>query len=77
MDNDQAILIARARLMLRSGKATELRVRHHLSIGDAARSIGVTTSTLSRWERGLRTPRGPGAQRLAILLRRLSELDTI
>jgi len=75
MRTSDAVEVARARLLLRSGRARELRTRHGLSLGDMARSLGTEATTYMRWERGERCPRHEAAERLSALLRRLSELD--
>jgi len=38
---------------------------------DCARALGVSDMTLSRWERGERTPRGENLERYVALLERL------
>jgi DNA-binding transcriptional regulator YiaG len=44
--------------MIESGNAPELRTSHGLSLGVAAHAIGVSPTTLLRWERGERNPQG-------------------
>jgi transcriptional regulator with XRE-family HTH domain len=56
-----------------SGQAREIRKAARLTQSDIARSVGVTFSTLSRWESGERLPRGEAALRYAALLDRLAK----
>ncbi|MGO8724412.1 MAG: helix-turn-helix domain-containing protein [Acidimicrobiales bacterium] len=72
MAND-AVEIARARELIRSGRAQAIRERAGLSRLEMARSAGVDDSTIARWESGERSPRGEAAKRYARLLRELSE----
>jgi transcriptional regulator with XRE-family HTH domain len=69
--------LAQVRLLARSGQARELRVDNELSLADVASAVGSTRATISRWERGLRRPRGEVALRYGALLvalgRRLEE----
>jgi len=65
--------VARVRKQLRNGEAKEIRVRAHLSMGEVARGLGVTESTLGRWETGLRVPRPQAALRYGRFLRELTE----
>jgi DNA-binding transcriptional regulator YiaG len=64
--------LVRARAMTASGEAREVRKRSRLSLADVGRTVGVDTSTVARWERGERVPRGDAAWRYADLLDRLS-----
>jgi DNA-binding transcriptional regulator YiaG len=52
-----AVLVA-GRELVRTGTARAVREQLGLSTVDIAREIGVTVSTVSLWERGLRSPRG-------------------
>jgi transcriptional regulator with XRE-family HTH domain len=65
-------VLARARFYATSGRGRIIREASYLSGNETARSIGVADSTLSLWERGLRLPRGPAAERWVDLL---GELD--
>lgn len=69
-----AIEIAEARELIRTGRAREIRQRSGLSRGEVARDLGVAQSTITRWEDGYRVPRGEVAIRLGRLLRELSGL---
>jgi transcriptional regulator with XRE-family HTH domain len=68
-----AIEIAKARALIRSGRAQAIRERAGLSRSEVAESVGVNDSTIARWETGERSPRGEGAKRYARLLRELAE----
>lgn len=54
-----------------SGDARRLRELARLSQSEVGRSVGVDASTVARWERGERLPRGEAAIRYARLLDRL------
>lgn len=56
------------RAAVASGEARRLREAAHLSIGEVARACGVDQSTVWRWERGNRSPRGASALRYADLI---------
>lgn len=55
-----------------NGTARDIRLAARLSQSDIARSIGVDASTVARWERGERLPRGTAAMSYARLLNRLA-----
>ncbi|MEU1219184.1 helix-turn-helix domain-containing protein [Streptomyces microflavus] len=57
----QLLQLARVRAAVNSGEARRLREASDLSIGEVARACGVDQSTVWRWERGARKPRGGGA----------------
>jgi DNA-binding transcriptional regulator YiaG len=61
MAQAQALRLADVRSALTSGEAERLRVAAQLSIGEVARACGVDQSTVWRWERGVRKPRGDAA----------------
>ena len=73
MSTDQIVELGRLRLLLDMDTARSIRQTHKLSLAEVAASIGVSPSTLHRWEAGQRTPRGQAALRYAELLARLSE----
>lgn len=60
--------VALARRYSRSGDARSLREELGLSVRETARAVSVDVSTVSRWERGLRVPRGEAAVRFGHLL---------
>lgn len=61
------------RQLARSGGARAIREAHGFSASELARELGKSPSTVSRWERGERVPRGEAAEAWARLLRRLLE----
>jgi transcriptional regulator with XRE-family HTH domain len=63
-----------ARLAARAGIARRVRERAHLSQAELATALGVSQAALSRWEAGLRQPRGEIAERYARELRKLARL---
>jgi len=69
---DQPLRLARVRQLTATGEARRLRLRARLSLGDIARSIGVERTTVLRWERGERQPRGSAALEYGDLLDRLA-----
>jgi DNA-binding transcriptional regulator YiaG len=69
-----AVEIATAREMIRSGRAKLIREGAHVSRSEVASSIDVTESTVWRWEEGKRIPRGDVARRYGRLLRELAEV---
>src|SRR3954466_7734233 len=62
---------AEARAALAAGRARDTRLRAKLSQPEVAQALGVSASCVSRWEAGVRIPRGDFAERLARLLRAL------
>lgn len=48
--------------------AREIRERAHLSCAEVADRLGVSPATVTRWELGLRTPRGTLLRRYVRLL---------
>jgi transcriptional regulator with XRE-family HTH domain len=52
----------------------QLRVRAGLTLHSVAETLGVDRVTVSRWERGLRTPRREHLAAYAALLDRLAEV---
>lgn len=61
MTDTQVLRLAEVRAAVASGEAELLRTAARLSIGEVARACGVDQSTVWRWERGLRKPRGDAA----------------
>jgi predicted transcriptional regulator len=60
------------RRLATSGGARLIREAAHVSASEIARELGVAPSTVCRWERGERLPRGQVGERWAAILRRLS-----
>ena len=76
MTNTETLLeIAAARNLVR-GAGPRIRAEAGVTIPEAAAAIGVAPSTLWRWERGLRTPRGAAAVRYAAVLGELLRVGT-
>lgn len=71
--SDVAITLSVARQMVADGTARELRMAARLSLGDVARAVGTSPTTVLRWERG-RGPTGDVGVRYAVLLARLAAL---
>jgi transcriptional regulator with XRE-family HTH domain len=71
MNEIDVIRLSRARALVASGAAAKIRRRAGLAQAEVARAVGVAPSTVLRWERGLRIPRGDAAARYAELLKRL------
>ena len=65
-----------SRYLAHGGRGRQLREQAGLSLREAARLIGLTPSTLSRWERGARPQRGEGPVRYSELVQRLREILT-
>jgi transcriptional regulator with XRE-family HTH domain len=58
----------------RSGRGARVRRIAGVTQQQLADELGVTQTTVARWERGERTPRPEAAARYAAVLRALSEL---
>ena len=69
MNVEQVVWVRR---VARSGNARLIREACGLSASEVARELGVSPATVSRWERGERSPRGKPAEEWAALLRRLA-----
>lgn len=69
---EMAAELARIRRLVRSGQARAIRVDAGLSQGDIARLIGVQPGAVSRWEAGLRVPRGDKALAYGRVLARVA-----
>jgi DNA-binding transcriptional regulator YiaG len=63
--------MAEARALVASGEARRLREAENLSLVNVAGPVGVDPSTIGRWERGERLPRGRAAVKYVELLNRL------
>lgn len=75
MDVELVIALAALRNFLEDeGAAQALRVENHLSLGDIARELGTSPTTVWRWERGERVPRGDLAVGYAWILAGLANL---
>ena len=63
--------LAAVRALAASGAARSIRLGARLSLSEVANQIGVSTSTVFRWEQGQRHPRGQAALRYGLLLAKL------
>lgn len=70
VQNDLAT-VAWVRRALRTGAARSIREASGTTLGELARAIEVSPSAVSRWERGIRTPRPDDAERMAGALKAL------
>lgn len=68
---NESIIVAKARHLLATGEAKQIRLSGHVEISAIARDLGVSQTTVWRWENGQRIPRGPVAVRYAQILERL------
>lgn len=76
MAQAQILRLARVRAAVSSGEARRLREAARLSIGEVARECGVDQSTIWRWERGFRSPRGDKALKYGELIESLRERES-
>jgi DNA-binding transcriptional regulator YiaG len=70
---DEALQLARVRVLFSSGAAKTLRVAAGLSLPEGAKAGRVAVSTLWRWEKGQRVPHGDAALRYGELLDALAQ----
>ncbi len=68
MDTNTLVKVTRVRDLVRSGAARSIRLGAGLSLGEVGRTLGCSASTIFRWEKGERTPRGDLALRYGELL---------
>lgn len=64
--------LSHLRALTQSGEARAIRERARLALSDIAQSIDADPSSVGRWERGERLPRGEVALKYARLLERLA-----
>jgi DNA-binding transcriptional regulator YiaG len=74
MTADDTVALAEARVRVANGDLETIRRRTKLSQESIARAVGVSRTSVLRWEMGERVPSGEPAVRLAHLLR---ELDRV
>lgn len=74
MDSTRPLELALVRDLAKSGRAREIRHAAHLSLSEVATAMEVSPSEVSRWERGLNSPRGELALRYGSLLGELIRL---
>jgi DNA-binding transcriptional regulator YiaG len=72
----QLLRLAEVRAAVSSGEARRLREAADLSISEIARACGVDQSTVWRWERGARKPRGEAALKYGELINELRHLGS-
>ena len=58
MDLDDLQELSALRALLRSGAARSIRTAADLSLGEVAQVLGTSKTSILRWERGERVPRG-------------------
>jgi DNA-binding transcriptional regulator YiaG len=63
--------LAQVRTLMRTGAARSLRTSKNVSLSEVAAAAHIAKSTLSRWERGERTPHGAPAIRYLRVLQDL------
>lgn len=73
MNAPQTYRLVRVRELVTTGKARDLRLAAHLSLSEASAIVLVAPTTIFRWERGERMPRGKAALRYLQFLDRLQE----
>ena len=67
--------LSRLRALTSSGAARSVRLAGRLSLGEVASVVGCSPSTVFRWERGERRPRGEAALRYLEVLEELMSRD--
>jgi DNA-binding transcriptional regulator YiaG len=65
-------LMTEGRSLAATGRGREIRVTARLSRGEVARMVGVSTTSVLRWERQWALPYGKHAVKYARLLRELA-----
>ncbi len=68
MNTEELERLATVRRLVATGEARRRRVAASLSLGEVAGACGVDSSTVSRWETGVRRPRGTAALRYGHVL---------
>lgn len=71
MDDDDLRMRMLALRLLDSGEARKLRHAARVTLAELAADIGVSETSVSRWESGTRLPRGAVATRYGQVLDRL------
>ena len=69
--NEALLRRSRARRGFRPALAKAVRLEARVTLAEIGHELRVTEGTVSRWESGARTPRGPVAERYVALLARL------
>lgn len=73
MNIDGLADLAQTRTLVGTGAARPIRLSAGLSLREVAASVGVSPSTVYRWEMRQRTPRGEAAIAYGRLLAKLAE----
>jgi DNA-binding transcriptional regulator YiaG len=68
MDSKDLVTLTRVRALARTGRARRIRLKAGASLAEVAIPIGVSKSTVLRWEVGERRPRGEPALKYADVL---------
>lgn len=76
MTAEQLVLLGIAARHAEDGSGRRIREAAKLPMRLVAQNVGVKESTISRWEKGQRRPRGEGAVRWALLLDQLDRANT-
>ena len=63
--------LSKVRSLAKSGTARAIRRSAGVSAGEVAEAVGVSSSTVLRWEDGERAPRGEAALRYGAILQGL------
>lgn len=71
MTNNDVLMLATARTLANSGDALRTRQEAGLSLREVGDAIGASPTTVWRWERGQRSPRGAAAVEWARLMGQL------
>lgn len=66
--------LAQGRVLIRSGVPRAVRKKLGLSLSEVAAAVGVTRSSVLRWETGITVPRSAAALRYVAEIRRLRRL---
>lgn len=74
MSPRDALRVVRARRQLASGEARAIRVQSGLLLHEMAEALEVSVPTVSKWERGERTPKADHALAYAGLIDELSRI---
>jgi transcriptional regulator with XRE-family HTH domain len=74
VNTNELELLVEGRAAAESGRGARLREAARLSQSDLARIVGTTPATISRWEAGLRKPRGSLAVAYAQALRKVAQV---
>lgn len=76
MESNTAPRLARLRSLMSTGAAKSIRLAAGVSLPEIARDVGVSHSTVYRWENDLNVPKGDPALRYAVVLDELSGVSS-